>query len=284
MSANVHPLTQLARGKVAQGQIKLWWQGQMGFAVRGPNATVLFDPFLTPLASRLVQPAFGVRDLMDLDAIVVTHEHSDHFDPVFIEEAMERFAELCVILPTPLADEFASSRTATKGIVRAQPHDAIRVKDVTIHAVHATHGVNVDDSYNFGTGMSAGFARYLGYVADFAGVRVFHAGDTLVSEEQLELLRELKPELALLPINGRDYFRESRANIVGNLDVREAAEMAHVIGAEVIVPAHYDMFADNPGNPHHLVELVNQRYPSLTTLVLSKERPFAYGSSRLGST
>jgi len=39
----------------------------------------------------------------------------------------------------------------------------------------------------------------------------------------------LRPDLALLPINGRDWFRE-RLGIIGNTDAREAADLGHAPG------------------------------------------------------
>ncbi|MBI3970889.1 MAG: hypothetical protein HY332_06330 [Chloroflexi bacterium] len=64
--------------------------------------------------------------------------------------------------------------------------------------------------------------------------------------------------MALIPINGRDWFREQR-QIIGNTDYREAADLGHAIGADVIVPTHFDMFAGNPGHPGLFVDYCTGR-------------------------
>ena len=71
----------------------------------------------------------------------------------------------------------------------------------------------------------------LGYVVEIAGVRVYRAGDCIPYRRARPRVRALGPHLALLPINGRDFFRETERNLVGNMDAREAARLAHDIGA-----------------------------------------------------
>ena len=48
-----------------------------------------------------------------------------------------------------------------------------------IEPVPACHGVEVADAYNFGEQLSDGLVRYLGYVCELGGVRVYHAGDCI---------------------------------------------------------------------------------------------------------
>ena len=55
-------------------------------------------------------------------------------------------------------------------------------------------------------------------------------------------------DVAVLPVNGRDPEREARG-IVGNMDAREAVELALAIGATLLVPIHWDGFAGNTVPP-----------------------------------
>ena len=47
--------------------------------------------------------------------------------------------------------------------------------------------------------------------------------------------------VALLPINGSAPERR----VAGNLNGVEAATLAHAIGARMVIPCHYEMFAFN---------------------------------------
>jgi L-ascorbate metabolism protein UlaG (beta-lactamase superfamily) len=141
------------------------------------------------------------------------------------------------------------------------------------------HGVTMEDAYGFGEAQSGGEIRFLGYVIDADGARLFHAGDTIYYDRMETTLAEMAVDVAMLPINGRDPVREARG-IVGNLSEREAAWLASAIGAEVVLPMHYDVFARNRGYPEWLVESVSRDHPGTHVVVPTREEPFAWTSSR----
>lgn len=70
------------------------------------------------------------------------------------------------------------------------------------------------------------------------------------------MAEELRPfgiDVACLPINGSDWKRK-RADIIGNLNAREAADVANEIGADLLIPMHFDLFPHNGENPAHLAD------------------------------
>lgn len=141
--------------------------------------------------------------------------------------------------------------------------------------VPALHGLHAADAYTFGHEYSEAQYRFLGYVVELDGVRVYHAGDTVMFDGLIEAVRELAPHVALLPINGRDYFREGQ-DIVGNLNAREAARLAVEIGANLLIPMHYDMFAGNLEDPGMPVSYVRRHFPHLNVLLPGHFRGFVY--------
>ena len=162
-------------------------------------------------------------------------------------------------------------------MIGAVPGTPIELPGATVHPVPACHGVDVTDAYNFGP--VAGEFRYLGYVLDVDGMRVFHAGDTLWWPGMAERLAELAVEVVLLPINGRDPVRE-RENIVGNTDHREAALLAAEAGARVLIPMHYEMMRGNRGFAPHLVDVVRTLELDVEVLIPRHGRPFVLTSTR----
>ncbi|MCX7773722.1 MAG: MBL fold metallo-hydrolase, partial [Clostridia bacterium] len=68
----------------------------------------------------------------------------------------------------------------------------------------------------------------LGYVLEFDGIKLYHAGDTSKIPEMADLARE-KLQYALLPVDG-----------VYNMDAKEASECAELIKAENYIPIHSD--------------------------------------------
>jgi L-ascorbate metabolism protein UlaG (beta-lactamase superfamily) len=88
---------------------------------------------------------------------------------------------------------------------------------------------------------AVGRCRYLGYVIEFGGWAVYHSGDTVLHPGLAKSLRPFRIDIALLPINGRSPERR----VAGNLNAREAAWLGREIGARMVIPCHYDMFAFN---------------------------------------
>ena len=82
------------------------------------------------------------------------------------------------------------------------------------------------------------------------GITIYHSGDTLRYPEMAELLRPFAVDVALLPINGNRPERRVAGNLFGD----EAAQLAHDIGARLVIPCHYDMFEFNTESPDLFVE------------------------------
>ena len=261
----------------AWGQVALWWLGQAGFGLRGSTANLLVDPFLAEHPDRLVPAPFRPEQVGGLDAVVVTHDHLDHLDDESLPGLAEASPDARFVVPEPLVERVAGLGIPAERVTGAQPDRPVELNGLTIHPVPASHGDDLKDGYGFGLERSNGLYRYLGYVFDLGGVRVYHAGDTIPYEGMEERLRDLRVDVALLPINGRDAEREERG-IVGNLDEEEAANLAAAIGADLLVPMHYDMFAANPGSPERLVEFARTTHPELQVLLPSRARRFVYTS------
>lgn len=256
--------------------IELWWLGQSGFRLRDPlgGKRVFCDPFLSVDANRSWQAPMDALGLArEADVVLVSHQHVDHFDrPMLHAAATARGSHFTLVVPQPLVEDALAlglSQTPER-VVGAQPGDELSIDGVAISPVPACHGVDAADAYNFGEALSDGRVRYLGYVVEVGGVRVYHAGDCIPYAGQAEQVRALRPRVACLPINGRDFFRESEHNVVGNMDFREAARLASDLGVEVMLPMHWELYEGNRGYPGDLLSYVAQRHPSLTVLVMGR--------------
>jgi L-ascorbate metabolism protein UlaG (beta-lactamase superfamily) len=97
-------------------------------------------------------------------------------------------------------------------------------------------------------------AQYVGYVVRCGDWTLYHSGDTVRYEGMVDVLRPHAVHVALLPINGRAPERR----VAGNLTALEAAELGRDIGARVVVPCHYEMFAFNTADPRTFVEACHE--------------------------
>jgi L-ascorbate 6-phosphate lactonase len=259
--------------ELAPGQAALWWLGQSGFAVRAGGTTLLLDPFLAHHPDRLSPPPFAPEEATGVAAILCSHEHIDHFDAESLPGMAAASPEAKVVVPTPLVPRVTALGILPDRVIGAQPDEPFELDGVTVHPLPALHGVDVADAYTYGKELSDGLYRYLGYVVEAGGLRIYHAGDTLADEELEDRLSRLAPDVALLPINGRDHYREAQ-NLVGNLDYREAVRFTAVMGAGLLVPMHYDMFPTNLGYPAHAVDFAGRQHQDPGILLPSRRRAF----------
>jgi L-ascorbate metabolism protein UlaG (beta-lactamase superfamily) len=271
------PIDRVNEVPLPAGSVVVWWLGQAGFIVRGGETTFLVDPFLSPHEGRLYESALTGATAEGIDVVLCTHEHIDHFDAASAPAIAVASPDAVFVVPTPIVDMVTETGIAPDRVVGMQPGDTKELGDLAVRAVSAKHGVTMEDAYGFGQALSGGLVRFLGYVIDAGGVRIYHAGDTIHYEGMESALRHLRVDVAMLPVNGRDPEREARG-IVGNLTEREAAWLGSEIEAGVIVPMHYDMFERNRGYPGHLVESVERDHLGVGVFVPARDVPFVWSS------
>ena len=255
------------------GEAALSWFGQASFAARGGGITVLFDPFLSPYDGRLHASPLAPEEALGIDVVLCSHEHVDHLDVPSIGAIASASPGATFVVPSPIVDMLTEAGVPGERVVGVQPGDPIDVGGLTVRAVPACHGVTMDDAYGFGEDLSGGLIRFVGFVVDLGGVRIYHAGDTIHFDGMESMLEPLEIDVALLPINGRDAVREARG-IVGNLDPHDAAWLASNVGAGALIPMHHDMFARNLGFPGVLVETAGREFPEVPVVVPARDRPF----------
>ncbi len=242
---------------------------QAGWVLRTNGTSLVVDAFLSPRRDRLVPPDVAPETLVGMDAILATHEHRDHLDRAALPAIVAASPGTTVVVPAPIADEVRALIPSAR-VVGAKVDEAIVVGDARITPVPARHGVKTADAYTFGQELSGGLCRYLGYVIELGGVRVYHAGDTIAYDDQAERLRGLRVDVALVPINGRTPEREARG-LVGNMDHVAAADLCNAAGIRTLIPMHHDTIDGNTGSVAALREHA-KRYPELRIVELA---PFA---------
>ncbi len=99
-------------------------------------------------------------------------------------------------------------------------HNTFTIKDINIEAVEA-------NNRNHNPEVS------VGYIITVDGIKLYHAGDTSKTV-QMETFPEKKLDYALLPCDGNF-----------NMDTKQAAECAEIIGARHNIPIHTGPFKSN---------------------------------------
>jgi L-ascorbate 6-phosphate lactonase len=248
------------------GAIGIVALGQAGFALRGGRDTlILIDPFLSPGPNRLLDPLVDPRALTGVTVVLATHEHGDHLDLPTWAIIADASPAATFIVPEPLLPLVAGAGIPSAGVIGARIGLPVEVGGVRATPVPARHGVHVEDAYSLGD-LEHGAPRWMGYVVELEGVRLYHAGDTLADEAIVRAVSKLRPDIALLPINGRDPERERR-DIVGNLTPDEAAQLARDVSVALAVPMHFDTIRGNEGRPGEFVRAMHELQPTASVWV-----------------
>jgi L-ascorbate metabolism protein UlaG (beta-lactamase superfamily) len=249
---------QIQRLIVPMGQLALWSLGQAGFAIKGGETIAYIDPYLSDAIAESGGPArrfalpMNPATIQHANVVFATHEHADHADGATLGPLLAASPQ-ATLVTSPQGREIAlQAGVAPTRIVVPRLGERITQGALTYTAIPAAHYAYEVDN--------AGHSRWMGFLIECNGVTLYHAGDTILIPEILTALAGQRIDLALLPINGRDFFREQR-EIVGNLWPREAVELAVAINAGVLIGIHNDLFESNRVNPGLLFDEIDRRAP-----------------------
>lgn len=224
------------------GHVTLWWLGQAGFLIKSPAGIVLaLDPYLSNSCQalgaehgfdmeRLIPPPLAPAELAGITAFVITHSHQDHCDPETIAAARAAGGRGPYVAPAETLDKLRGLGVPDEELQMAWPNRVVTFGDVAVRATFAIP-FGPDDLTHVG---------YLISVAD--GPQVYFTGDTGWHEVLADAMAPHEPDVLVAVIN--PAFR--------NLSPAEAAVLAKRIDAKLVVPCHYDLFADNCQPPQML--------------------------------
>jgi len=228
---------------------RLWWLGQSGFLVQWKRSHLLLDPYLSDsltkkyaatdkphvrMTERIVDPA----RLDFIDVVTSSHNHTDHLDGETLIPLLKANPRIAMIAPAANRDFIANRLgVASSFPIGLRDGESAEAGPFRFTAVPAAHEELTPEC--------------LGYVVQFGRWSVYHSGDTLLYPGMAERLRPFNVDVALLPINGRAPERR----VAGNLNGSEAAHLAKSIGARLVIPCHYEMFAFNTASPAEFIRV-----------------------------
>lgn len=191
------------------------------------------------------RPGLNIKDLPELDAVLVSHLHPDHFE----EKALRRLAtgQQPVLFPK---GAFEVIRNYPSSWYELEPWSFRVIAGIEVHAVPAIHTLPKPDEINF-------------VLVPPLGGPLFFGGDARFQHSILvELARKFGPfRLALLPVGG--------TRILGKRTVMspsEAVEAAEILKAKTVIPIHeggiwmsIPPLSIHPGRASDLVQIFEAR-------------------------
>ncbi len=250
-------INEILSKKIASKTVCGWYLGQEGFLIKYKNKYVVIDPYLSDYVDkncsqlvkwkRLYPAPISGKDLDFVDYVVCTHSHYDHADPITLNEIAKANKKAKFIVPAPIVKTIESYGIESDRIIKAYADVKLDLGEFIITPIPSAHEVfHTDENGNF---------EELGYILECGSKRIFHAGDMCMYDGLVERLSDIS--LGLLPINGRDYFR-NKLDIIGNFNCEEVVLLAKTAKIKMVIPIHHDLYAVNSESPERFIEQINK--------------------------
>ena len=163
------------------------------------HLTAIFDPVKLSLDKH----HFAVPEV---DAIIITHEHSDHFDEKLVL-AIARMSQATIITTPFIAGRLEKAAHKVHGL---RAGDSVTVKGVTFYAEHCQHAAN----------------EPLAFIIKTDAATIYHPGDSNPFPEMATIDSRYQPEILL-------YLGTSKKNLI---------EIAEMVKPDIIVTYHDPRF------------------------------------------
>lgn len=231
------------------------WLGHSSFLIRLNGITMLTDPVYSPipLTRQITPPPFKAADIRNIDYLLLSHDHRDHFDEATLAVFLAKNPKTEVLMPLRMEKLLTSTYTNAKFQAAGWYQQfAIKDKAVEITYLPAKHwcrrGLTDVNQILWGSFMirtpkkSIYFAADTGYHTHFA--------------EIAQLFPNI--DIALMPVGA---YKPPYIMQEVHTNPYEAVQGFHDLQAKTFIPMHYGTFdlSDEPaGEPTKILTELKQ--------------------------
>ena len=245
-----------------QNELLLFFLGQAGFLQKtGDGKLIAIDVYLSDAAERLfgfkrMIPAVIQPEELNVDYYLSTHSHVDHLDIDILSAVAQNDKTLFIGSPDCEAVYLQNGIMHSRCRILATG-DTFESPDLCVRAIYADHGDLAPDA--------------VGLLVETCGIKIYHVGDTAFAPEKISQSLQTKIDVMIAPINGQ----------FGNMNAREACQLAEVLKPDVLVACHYWMFLEHViegglGDPATFLREAKHLPKSITPIVLAPGEMFRY--------
>lgn len=229
------------------GRTELFWLGQAGFVIKSATGKLLgIDLYLSecvePIEGHVgyhrLMPQIVEPEELQLDVIIATHFHRDHFDIDAMPQLMAngKTQLYCAYDCKDDVERLCLDKSRTTFV---KPGDKAECAGFKIDFINSDHGV--------------GAPLEVAPIVVVDSKTILETGDTsLHIDWKDEYLKEGPLDVLIAPINGA----------YGNLNEQDNVTLTKILQPQLTVPCHFGMFASHGGNPGLWKELVEQQLPA----------------------
>ncbi len=247
---------------VSSGRLRILRTGQQGCLLEAGGQKIGIDLYLSDSPRRLLPNMVQPEDLADVLLLFGTHNHLDHIDKPAWSQIAALNPRIRFVVPAFCRESIPRDCQIDPGrFIFVDEQEPADYQGIRIDAIAASHEF-------LDTDPQTGRHPHLCYLIRWQGWQIFHAGDTCRYDGFAAKINSFgSPDIAFLPINGRDAVRYA-SGCIGNLTYQEAVDLAGDIRPRLTIPGHYDMFAHNGEDPQRFGQYMTVKYPDLAWRIL----------------
>ncbi|MGC9345543.1 MAG: MBL fold metallo-hydrolase [Candidatus Bathyarchaeales archaeon] len=203
----------------------VWLNRYAGVTIKTPSKTLVIDPV-----------DVRARDFKNVDAVLITHEHYDHFDQSLVSE-IHKLTQ-CAMVADPTSARRLRNVIPPEKLHEVQPGSEVKFDEVSVKAENCNHPP------------AATPVSFI--ITSEDGVKVFHTADSLPFPEMATIGEREKLDVVFCTVG-----------IAPGTSPETGVEIARLTKPKVTVPYHTGSTADLK----KFAELLKTEMPNVTCLI-----------------
>jgi len=203
----------------------VWFNHYAGVTIKTPSKTLVVDPVD-------VKP----KDLKNVDAILITHEHYDHLDQPLISE-IHKLTQ-CMVVADPTSAKRLQNVIPSDKLHEIQSGSEVKIGEVSVKAEKCNHPAATPVSF---------------VITSEDNVKVFHTADSLPFPEMATIGEREKIDVVFCTVGA----------IAPGASPETGVEIARLTKPKVAVPYH----TGSPADQKRFTEILKKEMPKVTCII-----------------
>jgi L-ascorbate metabolism protein UlaG (beta-lactamase superfamily) len=200
-----------------------WFNHYSGVTVKTPSKTLVVDPV-----------DVKSRDFKNVDALLISHEHYDHFDQSLVSEIHKQAQ--CMVIADPTSTRRLQNIIPSEKLQEVQPGSEVKIGEVSVKAEKSNHPAATPITF---------------IITSEDGVKVFHTSDSLPFPEMATIGEREKFDVVFCTVGIASNTPETGVEIV------------RLTKPKVAIPYHTGSIADLK----QFAEILKKEMPKVTCLI-----------------
>ena len=198
-------------------------------------------------------------EIEGVDALVVTHIHSDHLDINTAAAVAKNCPEAKFVGPKAVVDTWLKWGVPAERTVVVRPNESVKIKDIEVVALEAFDRTALvtwdgDPEYELKGKMPQDMDLIaVNYLFKTSGGNIYHAGDSHFSNMFAKHGNEHKIDVCL------GAFGENPRGITDKMTSVDILRMAECLNARVVIPVHHDIWTNFMADTDEILALWNMK-------------------------